>query len=100
MDLNGYASCCRSASNCTILENKEKLAAQLLEIATKYKLSGFSMDWEFAESFNWAGFNQTMAYVAGVLRPHGLGLGISINSDCNGALPSPTGGGVHFFCLK
>ena len=91
MDLNGYAACCRNTTDCTILENKETLAAQLLEIALKYKLSGFSMDWEFAESFHWAGFNETMSYVAEVLRPHGLGLGLSINSDCNAASAAPSG---------
>ena len=30
--------------DCTILENKETLASQLLEIALAYNLSGFSMD--------------------------------------------------------
>ena len=43
VDINGYAACCVSPSHCTILENKEKLAAQLLEIALTYNLSGFSM---------------------------------------------------------
>ena len=98
MDLNGYAACCRSAGDCTILENKETLASQLLEIALAYNLSGFSMDWEFGESFHWAGFNETMSHVAGVLRPHGLGLGLSINSDCNAASPSPGGGGMDPSC--
>jgi hypothetical protein len=38
--------------------------------------------------------NETMSYIAGVLRPHGIGLGISINSGCeraayvDGAAPS------------
>ena len=98
MDLNGYAACCRNASDCTILENKETLASQLLEIALAYNFSGFSMDWEFGESFHWAGFNETMSHVAGVLRPHGLGLGLSINSDCNAASPSPGGGGMDPSC--
>jgi hypothetical protein len=58
VDLNGFAACCRNETDCTILESKEKLAAQLLEIALKYNLSGFSMDWEFGESFHWAGPNR------------------------------------------
>ena len=107
MDMSGGAACCRSASDCTILETKEKLAAQVLHVALLYNLSGFTMqahiqavlttakfpskclkdgfwlrDWEFGESFYWEGFNETMAYVAGVLRPHNIGLGLSINSDC------------------
>ena len=32
-------------------------------------------DWEFGDAFNWAGYNETMAYVASVLAPHGVGLG-------------------------
>ena len=71
MDLNGFAACCHNETDCTILESKEKLAAQLLAIGLKYKFDGFSMDWEFGQSFHWAGFNETMSYVAGVLRPHG-----------------------------
>jgi hypothetical protein len=31
MDLSGTAACCRSGADCTILENKEALAAQVLE---------------------------------------------------------------------
>ena len=98
MDLNGFAACCRSSNDCTILENKEKLALQLLGVALKYNFSGFSMDWEFGQSFHWAGFNETMTYVAGVLRPHGFGLGISINSDCNGATASADGGSMDPSC--
>ena len=37
-------------------------------------------------------FNETMTHVAGVLHPHGLGLGVSINSDCNAANTSAGGG--------
>jgi hypothetical protein len=98
MDLNGFAACCHNETDCTILENKKKLAAQLLAIGLKYKFSGFSMDWEFGQSFHWAGFNETMTYVAGVLRPHGLGLGISINSDCNAANASADGGSMDPSC--
>ena len=88
VDISGAATCCLSKTNCTMLENKEKLAAQILEIALLYHLSGFTMDWEFGQSFNWDGFNETMAHVAGVLRPHGIGLGISINSNCEAGVGS------------
>ena len=37
---------------------------------------------EFGQSFNWDGYNQTMSHIAETLRPHGKGLGISINSGC------------------
>ena len=39
------AACCKSASNCTMLENKEDLAQQLLELALKFKLTSFTGDW-------------------------------------------------------
>lgn len=82
MDLSGGAACCRSKTDCTIRENKEALASQVLEVALLYNLSGFTMDWEFGDSFNWDGYNETMGLVAETLRPHGIGLGISINSRC------------------
>ena len=75
------ASCCASADNCTMLENKGALAQQLLELALKYGLTGFTGDWEFdgaALDFYWAGWNETMAHIAAVLRPHGIGIGNSI----------------------
>jgi hypothetical protein len=46
------------------------------------------MDWEFGDTFNWDGYNQTMALVAETLRPHGVGLGISINSRCEAGVGS------------
>eukprot|EP01046_Picozoa_sp_COSAG06_P000633 COSAG06_NODE_18_length_34640_cov_31.179989_9_plen_398_part_00 len=82
VDLSGAAACCRSKTDCTILENKHALASQVLDIALLYNLSGFTMDWEFGQSFNWGGYNETMAFIAETLRPHGIGLGISINSNC------------------
>jgi|EP01047_Picozoa_sp_COSAG01_P072431 hypothetical protein len=82
VDLSGVAACCRSTTDCAILENKDALASQVLDIALLYNLSGFTMDWEFGDSFNWEGYNQTMAHIAETLRPHGIGLGISINSNC------------------
>ena len=88
VDLSGTAACCRSEADCTIRENKEALASQVLEIALLFNLSGFTMDWEFGESFNWDGYNETMALVAETLRPHGIGLGISINSRCEAGLGS------------
>merc|ERR1712194_635529 len=80
INLGGTDACCKSRTGCKILENKNKLAQQLLELALAYNLSGFTQDWEFAHSFYWEGYNETMSYVAEVLRPHGIGLGLSINS--------------------
>ena len=82
VDLSGEAACCASKDDCTILENKEKLAQQLLTLAQTYGLSGYTQDWEFGKAFNWHGYNETMAHVASVLAPHNIGLGISINSGC------------------
>ena len=78
------ASCCSSADNCTMLENKEALAQQLLELALQYRLSSFTGDWEFNGQkldFYWAGWNATMAHIAAVLKPHGIGIGNTIASD-------------------
>eukprot|EP01045_Picozoa_sp_COSAG04_P039792 COSAG04_NODE_11323_length_716_cov_8.920583_1_plen_97_part_10 len=61
VDLSGEAACCASKDDCTILENKEKLAQQLLTLAQTYGLSGYTQDWEFGKAFNWHGYNETMA---------------------------------------
>ena len=62
VDLSGEAACCASETDCTILENKEALAAQVLEIALLYNLSGFTMDWVRARPlasifYLWAAFS-------------------------------------------
>ena len=85
-NMGGMAACCKSASNCTMMENKEALAQQLLELALKFKLTSFTGDWEFdgqADGFYWLGWNETMAHIASVLKPHGVGLGNSIESTCH-----------------
>lgn len=51
IDLSGEAACCSSTSDCKILENKENLAAQILELALLYNLTGFTMDWEFGDAW-------------------------------------------------
>ena len=85
IDLSGGAECCTSETDCKILENKEQFAAQVLELALLYNLTGFTMEWEFGKAWYWAGYNQTMSFVAEKLKPHGIGLGISINSACERA---------------
>lgn len=84
--VEGMAACCANATHCPMLESKEVLAQQLLEVALKFKLTSFTGDWEFNRgnpaNFSWKGWNQTMAHIASVLRPHGIGLGNSISSGC------------------
>ena len=81
--IEGDASCCEKAPKaCPIVANQEGLAQELLALAQKYHLSGFTGDWEFTDSFDWSGYNASMAHVAAVLRPHGLGLGNAISSSC------------------
>ncbi len=84
--IEGMASCCANATHCPMLESKEALAQQLLEVALKFKLTSFTGDWEFNRGnpaeFSWQGWNQTMAHIASVLKPHGVGLGNSISSGC------------------
>ena len=88
VQLAGTAACCKSPTDWivnTILENKEGLAQDVLELALLYNLSGFTQDWEFGAKSGdwwWAGWNRTMAHVAAVLRPQGIGLGLSVNSVC------------------
>ena len=36
-NMGGMAACCKSASNCTMMVNKEALAQQLLELALQFK---------------------------------------------------------------
>ena len=45
-------------------------------LALLYNLTGFTMDWEFGKAWYWAGYNQTMSFVAEKLKPHSIGLGI------------------------
>ena len=82
----GMADCCANASHCPMLDHKEKLAQQLLELAQTYHLDSFTGDWEFGHgnpvAFWWDGWNQTMAHIASVLQPHGVGLGNSVDSGC------------------
>jgi hypothetical protein len=82
----GMADCCANATHCPMLRSKDTLAQQLLGLALKYQLSGFTGDWEFGRgdpvAFYWHGWNQTMAHIASVLKPHGVGLGNSISSGC------------------
>ena len=55
-------------------------------MALRFKLSSYTGDWEFNRgdptAFSWRGWNQTMAHIASVLNPHGVGLGNSISSGC------------------
>jgi hypothetical protein len=78
----GDSSCCADGGTCPMFENRVVLAQQLLALALQYNLSGFTQDWEFTSSFNHTGYNDTMAHIASVLRPHQLGLGNSISSSC------------------
>lgn len=98
--------CCISAENCTMFENREALAKQLLEIALKYNLTGFTGDWEWDSSgpnppkgFYWPGWNATMAHIASVLSPHEVGLGNGIVANCEGPdLCASDGGGISDPC--
>ena len=82
--------CCNSEEDCKIFDNREALAQQLLEIALRYKLTGYTGDWEWdssgvhQRSFHWPGWNASMAHIASVLSPHGIGLGNGIVANCNG----------------
>ena len=81
----GNSDCCplhQGQPSCPLHEHRNQLAEELLSLAVRYNLSGYTQDWEFTDSFNHTGYNHTMAHVASVLRQHGLGLGNSISSAC------------------
>ena len=98
--------CCVSAEDCRMFESREQLAQQLLEVALKYNLTGFTGDWEWDSSgphppkgFHWPGWNMTMAHIASVLSPHGVGLGNGIVANCEGTdLCALDGGGISDPC--
>ena len=96
----GSTACCQSSTNCTMLQNKEKLAAQLLELAQTYNLTGYTGDWEWQKpsTFYWPGWNETMAYISSVLAPHGIGIGNGIVSGCEGSDLCAPGGGTSDPC--
>ena len=81
----GMAPCCASKQSCPMYDQKEALAQQLLTIAMKWNFTGYTGDWEWPGSkkpFYWIGWNATMNHIAGVLRPHGIGLGNGVVSQC------------------
>ena len=88
MTLSGsdeMAPCCASRESCPMYDKREALAQQLLEIALKFNFTGYTGDWEWPGAnrpFYWVGWNATMAHVADVLRPHHVGLGNGIVSQC------------------
>ena len=77
-------ACCASADDCPMQAHKEELAQQLLALALKWKFTSFTGDWEWrnAGTFHFAGWNATMAHIASVLKPHGVGLGNGIVAGC------------------
>ena len=50
-----------------MFNKRHRLAKDLAHLATRHRLSGFTLDWEFGHSFDWLAFNQTWSYVAGEL---------------------------------
>ena len=42
MQISGGAACCASQTDCPILENKEGLAQDLLELAVQNNLTGYT----------------------------------------------------------
>lgn len=83
---DGMAACCASATDCPMLEKVDILAQQLLTLALRYNLTGYTGDWEWPgpREFYWEGWNATMAQIASVLTPHGIGLGNGVVSQCAG----------------
>jgi hypothetical protein len=63
-------------------KRKEQIAASLLDIALKSKVTGFNLDWELPAGNNVQCFVELWSAVADVLRPHGIELGTDIDQSC------------------
>jgi hypothetical protein len=67
VDIGGDSTACKGAqhnSTCAMWEMRDKLAADIIVFAKRYSISGFTLDWEFGQSFDWLSFNRTWAYVS------------------------------------
>jgi hypothetical protein len=63
------------------LARKEAYAQELLAIAKRERLGGFITDWEDAVGNNMTCFNALFGYVSSVLKPHGLGVSMSMDAS-------------------
>lgn len=70
------SSVCQAA-----LARKEAYAQELLAIAQRERIAGFATDWEDATGNNMTCFNALWGYVSGVLKPHGLGVTMSMDDS-------------------
>eukprot|EP01048_Picozoa_sp_COSAG05_P020529 COSAG05_NODE_3508_length_2020_cov_2.252473_2_plen_300_part_00 len=63
------------------LARKELYAKELLAIATREHIAGFVTDWEDATGNNMTCFNALFGYVSSVLKPHGIGMSMSMDAS-------------------
>jgi len=63
------------------LERKESYVAQLVDIAGRERLSGFTLDWEDGTGNDVACFNTLWGYVAAQLKPHNLSISVSMDDS-------------------
>ena len=63
------------------LARKESYADELIRIATRERISGFTLDWEQADGNDVGCFNELWSYVASALRPHNLSVSVCIDDS-------------------
>jgi len=81
VDIGGDRTACsgtKKESSCAMWDNRVKLAADIAAFAQRYSIDGFTLDWEFGNSFDYLSWNRTWTYIAAELAP--LTFEVCINS--------------------
>ena len=80
VDVHGDAAACASTGDCKMWQNREKLSQDVVAFAREYGISSITLDWEFADSFDWISFNRTWAFIARNLKSDGVTVEVCVNS--------------------
>ena len=75
-----------------MFRRKDKFAQEMLALAVRWNLTGFTLDWEFGQVMNWSMFNETMTVAADLLHAHGKKIGVCVQSGCGDDKPAWAGG--------
>ena len=70
LDLGGGASACPHGDvPCPLWERRKELATNLSALVQQTSATGFTLDWEFGDAFNWRAFNESWGDIAAALQP-------------------------------
>ena len=99
VDIGGDQTACESAkhgakpgSSCAMWENRAKLRTDIAAFAQRFAIDGFTLDWEFGQSFDYLSWNRTWAYIAAELAP-AITFEVCINSVTEGETRADIDGG-------